>query len=432
MKTKLKYTIEEICSYVWSEILLPSRKVDIVPLSSRRLRFIYSKYDEIVSHLTKNKYLIQYFQGGFRKGVTTYRVLKEYPICDYSSFKTYVDKKRTRNYSRYINVDSILFGTDSISKYDSDKISKFQQDGLKEKFVENDKRFYHELTNLSKHARKQIVVNNNGKIESLVSIDINGTIPRLIPVFILNKIEHYSNQNETMTELKLWRDSIQNNDAYLGLMNVCDIKYSRSDFKKRLLPLIFGAGKKDVIDETISNKIFSVFPNLFTILKSESIKYRVAQSKEILTFKELLFAREIFKLEARIINTALKKITGTKFSVYDEIYVPESNYEIAIKWLEYSWSKICGDSDMFSISINGNLRSAQIDSLTPAVVPESKTNSKYSSQEESKNTHRLKEGEGEGEERKAIVSTFFEICALLTPDTQSNIETNHISQPKQE
>lgn len=366
MKTRI-YTIETISSYVWDHIIHPTLNKGKLKVSTRAIKHVWNNYQEIVSYLISKDCmkLSVCGQGSFRSGVSTYDFIQPCPAQNYEAFSEYVQNKKKHCQSKYLNIDGIFFVTDGISKLDQEKISKICEHGIEPRFADLNRRFYHDIISLSKKARNMIEYDGN----KFVSIDINAAIPRLFPIWLLKK----NPSDAVMSELKLWVNSVKNRDAYLGLMDTLNLNMKREEFKTFLLPFLFGAGSEDELDDSIRDSFFTTFPNISKLIKHEANKYRFAKARNIKTWKQGCMANDLFQLEARIINSTLKKLSCKKFSVYDEIYVLENDAEQCVKLLEQNWERVCGDSDLLMVKMLGNLRSAQSDSFV-AKAPQSSEN----------------------------------------------------------
>lgn len=415
MKKRI-YTIETISSYIWDTVIYPTLHKNQLKVSTRAIKHIWNDYREVITYLTNSKCMKLSIcgQGSFRQGVSTYDFLSPCPKQDYSSFSEYIENKKVRCQKRFLDIDGICFDTAGVSELDVEKIERICEQGIKPKFADLNRRFYHDIISLSKTARNKITFMG----QEFVSIDINAAIPRLLPIWLLKR----NPDDETMNEIKIWVEHIKNQDAYSGLMNALDICMSRNKFKTYFLPFLFGAGSEDSLCDLIRASFFSKFPNISTLLKQESSKYRFAKMKNVRTWKHGCLANDIFQLEARIINHTLRKLKCKKFSVYDEIYVQKENIELAANLLENSWMKVCGDSDLLAVKIDGELRFAQIGSFV-AKAPQSPKN-----QDWKKSLKRTNEKGG----RRYHNSAVLESSSSYAGNSSFRFYFSPLSQPKQE
>lgn len=401
--------IEIQAGYFWKHLIFPNIKQGRVKISSRLFRKHINKYKPIIDYLIQNNYIKVSVggEGGFRKGITTYDVLKLYNIdimrkdIDYLSEK--ISKKHKRKHESLVNMSDVDFGDISeLCKNDREIIEKLQNDGVKERIVTSDKLFWSEFCNLSKKARSQLSFDGKKFIE----IDINASIPRLLVTYLYKKVEKWKNNIEIMDEIVKWTEIITEKDAYDGFIEYFGLNYSRDEFKKAFLPILFGAGTKDKIKQDIADEMNIKFPHIKLFLQNESQKYRFAKNSEnsVKTWRNGLFCNEIFKIQARIVNKSLKKIIGKKYSVYDSIGVCD-DVEKCQNIIKESWKNVVGNTTTYAVKINGCLRFAQDVSYVP--TPETcKLGNKKGGNKQKR--HNVLEGEGD-----TIISAFFEKVGTL-------------------
>ena len=342
--------------YIWRELIFKKISLGLVKISYRLIRKHIDNCKPIIDYLIENNYIkvAPGGEGGFRKGVTTYQVLK---IYDTDCMKQQIDElsikisnKHKKRHDSMINMTGVEFGEIDLTEKDRNIIKSLKDNGVRQRMITFDRLFYSEFCSLSKIARNQLSYNG----EKFVEIDINAAIPRLLTTYLYKKVENWNNNDEIMDEISIWTSIITEKDAYVGLMEYFKLPntYTRTEFKKSLLPILFGAGAKDIIDQDIVNALIKNFPNIKKLLQNQSQMYRLVKnkSKTIKTWREGLFVREIFKIESRIVNKALKLISGKKYSVYDSIGVLEHNSETCLEILRKCWKDVVGSDILFAAS----------------------------------------------------------------------------------
>ena len=361
------YTIDQKCAYVMSRFF----SGEVGSRHRPSLRYIgksFANPERIINHLVADGYLSVLDRGGFLKGTTLYQVEKQYPEFDISELIVEVETKLKKRTSAICNASGIQVDIGSDTDKEQIKLAQaINSDSVIVKQSPNGT-VWTVFCNLKREHRSNLTYGS----ERIVEIDINASIPRLLITFFKNRTKDWLPEfaGPINSDLESYEKAIlSESDAYIGIRNALGLDMSRDELKKALLPVMFGAGTKDEIKQKLTEAMMETWPAMYSQLKRYSDRYRFRTKEAKSSWKNTQFANMIFSIQAQIINKALSQISGPKLSVYDCICVPESSASLALTTLFESWTKITGDSDMFSVKIDGlrtcgsDLRSAQALSL---------------------------------------------------------------------